>query len=228
MKKIEFPLAALAPIKRQRALLRGLALAAALASSGVAAAATVHVAIDTASFGASSGYLDMQLSASSGVPLATATISNMAGFDSSAYIDSWGVTGLGGGYQFRNDTANDLYHAVTFGGVLSFDLTFAGAPDPWTSYVSHFVLSAYDAGNAPLGSYDPVSGALADFSWTPARNAQGTGTIGVSLSDARVSTVPEPAAWLQLGTGLALLMAGALRRGIGSGSGGRSARFSQV
>jgi hypothetical protein len=78
------------------------------------------------------------------------------------------------------------------------------------------VLSAYDAASAPLGSYNPVTGALADFSWIPALNAQGSGTIGVSLSDPRVSTVPEPATWLQLGAGLAL-MAGALRRRAGSG-----------
>ncbi|MBV6319464.1 NF038129 family PEP-CTERM protein [Duganella violaceipulchra] len=197
-------------------LLRRVALAALLAS-GAASAATIHVAIDTAGLGTASGYLDLQLSATAGVPLATAVMSNLAGFDSSAYIDSWGVTALGGGYQFRNDTSNDLFHAVAFGGVLSFDLTFNGEPDPLTRYVSHFVVSAYDDGNTPLGHYNPVSGALADFSWTPGLSAQQAGTIGVAIADARVSLVPEPATWTMMGLGwMAMTAASRRRRGRGA------------
>ena len=193
-------------------LLRRLALAVALlAGGGAASAGTLHVAIDTAGLGAASGYLDMQLSASAGVPLATAAISNLVGFDSSALIDSWGVTAANGGYQFRNDTSNDLFHAVTFGGVLSFDLTFSGEPDPLTRYVSHFVISAFNDSIAPLGSYNPVTGALADFSWTPGLNAQQAGAVTVEISDARVAVVPEPATWLMMGLGL-MAMTAALRR----------------
>jgi len=194
-------------------VLRRLALAAALlAGGGAASAGTIHVAIDTAGLGAASGYLDMQLSAGSGVPLATAVISNLVGFDSGAYIDSWGVTAVNGGYSFRNDVSNDLFHAVTFGGVLSFDLTFSGDPDPLTRYVSHFVVSAFDDNIAPLGDYNPVTGALADFSWTPGLSAQQAGTIGVDISDARVSLVPEPAAWLMMGLGVMAMTAAARRR----------------
>lgn len=194
-------------------VLRRLALAAALlAGGGAASAGTIHVAIDTAGLGAASGYLDMQLSAGSGVPLATAVISNLVGFDSGAYIDSWGVTAVNGGYGFRNDVSNDLFHAVTFGGVLSFDLTFSGDPDPLTRYVSHFVVSAFDDNIAPLGSYNPVTGALADFSWTPGLNSQQAGTIGVDISDARVSLVPEPATWMMMGLGLMAMTAAARRR----------------
>ena len=89
---------------RFKQLVSALALMLA-AGTGAASAETIHVAIDTSTFGAATGYVDMQLSASSGVPLATALVSNMVGFDSTAFIDSWGVTPVAGGYLFRNDTS---------------------------------------------------------------------------------------------------------------------------
>jgi hypothetical protein len=176
------------------------------AGAGAAAAGTIHVAIDTSTFGAAAGYIDMNLSASSGVPLATVVVDHMVGFDSTAFIDSWGVTTVPGGYAFRNDTSNDLFHAVDFGGVLKFDLTFAGAPDPLTGYVSHFAVAAFgDDGFTPLGHYDPVTGALADFTWTPATSVQGQGLIGGTVFDRAVTAVPEPAGYLLAGIGLAAL-----------------------
>lgn len=193
-------------------LLRHVALTMALAAgSSMASAGTLNVAIDTSTFGAASGYLDLQLSASAGVPLATAVISNMVGFDSGAFIDSWGVAPVNGGYLFRNDTSNDLFHAVNFGGVLSFDLTFAGEFDPLTKYVSHFLISAFDEAFAPLGAFDPVTGALVNFSWTPSLTANGKGSVGVDVSDPNVTLVPEPGDLLLLGAGLAA-MALVLRR----------------
>jgi hypothetical protein len=191
-------------------LLRRVALAMTLAAAtSMASAGTIHVAIDTSSFGVSSGYLDMQLSASSGVPLATALVSNMIGF---AAIDlNYGVTPQAGGFQFRNDVSNYLSHAATFGGLLSFDLTFDGEPDPLTTYVSHFVIAAFDEAFAPLGAYDPVSGALADISWTPSVTPGVEGSIGFIVSDPAVTVVPEPSDWLLTGIGLGA-MALVLRR----------------
>lgn len=182
------------------------------AGAAAASAETIHVAIDTSTFGAATGYVDMQLSASSGVPLATAVVSNMVGFDSTAFVDSWGVTPVAGGYAFRNDTSNDLFHAVDFGGTLSFDLTFAGERDPLTRYISHFVVSAFDDTFAPLGHYDAFTGALADFTWTPAVNVQGQGTIAGTLSDPAVTAVPEPAGILLAGIGLTALALARRRR----------------
>ncbi len=188
-------------------VLRRAALALALASGcGLASAGVVHVTIDTASFGVGAGFVDMNLSTSANVPLQTATVTNLVGFQSSPYVESWGLTAVAGGWQFRTDTVNDLFQSVDFGGVLSFDLAFAGAIDPVTSYLSRFVVSAVAGdGVTPLGQYDPVTGALAVFSWTPALSTDADGLIGVSTADPHVSVVPEPAALLLIGLGCAAL-----------------------
>lgn len=191
-------------LRRVLALTRALTLALTLAAAGgVASASVIHVAIDTSGFGAASGYLDMQFGASLGGALATAEVSNMAGFDSSALVDSWGVTPTAGGYLFRNDTANDLFRAVNFGGVLSFDLTFGGDADASGNFVSPFTVAAFDKAFGLLGDFDPASGALATFLWTPALTAGGNGQLVLDVSDTHVTVVPEPASLALLGLGMA-------------------------
>ena len=197
-------------------VLRRATLAMALAAvSSLASAGIVHVDIDTAGYGVSTGYLDMQLSHSNGVPLATALVSNMVGFDISAFIDSWGVTSVAGGYLFRNDTANDLFHAVNFGGILSFDLTFEGEHDPLTSYVSRFAVSAYDELDQALGAFDPETGALVTFNWTPALTANAAGKLSYAVSDSDVTVIPEPSGTMLLGAGMVGLALFARRRRLG-------------
>lgn len=187
---------------------RRAALAVALAAtSSLAAAGTIHVSIDSSVFDTDTGYLDMYMSATTGVPLATATISNLTGFDKSGRDDFWsfGFTETADGYALRNDTLNDLLHAVSFGGELAFDVTFAGDFDKDISYVSHLFISAFDSDFLPLGQYDPRTNALLDLTWTPSQTEGGQGSVG---------TVPEPGIWLLMGTG-AIGMALARRRRIG-------------
>lgn len=185
---------------------RRAALAVALAAtSGLASAGTIHVAIDTSQFGTNTGYLDMMMSASAGVPLATATISNLIGIDM-ANRDvgySFGFDVVGNTYVFRNDTPNALSHAVNFGGTLSFDLTFAGDYDPVTSYISHFAVTAFDSAFQPLGHYNPATFALAEYTWTPSPVQGGQGSAG---------TVPEPGALLLIGVGAAGMLVARRRR----------------
>jgi hypothetical protein len=194
-------------LSRSRHALLALAL---LCCTGAASAGIIRVAIDTSTFGTASGYLDLQLSASSGVPLATVALTGMTGFGG-APAEAWGVTAIPGGWSFRNDVSNDLFQAVTFGGVLSFDLAFAGAIDPLGSYVSRFVVSAFDADSNPLGSFDPVTGALAEFRWLPV-----AGNVAVSIADPAVFLLPEPGALPVMGIGLASLLLVSRRRNAGS------------
>ncbi|MEO7577850.1 MAG: NF038129 family PEP-CTERM protein, partial [Massilia sp.] len=192
-------------IKPIATFLRRSALAVVLAAtSSMASAGIIHVAIDSGNFGVASGYLDLQLSTGDG-PLTTALVSNMVGFDPAAFIDAVGVTRTAGGYLFRNDTFTDLFHAVNFGGVLSFDLSFASGIDPSGLHASHFIVSAYDEAFSLLGKVDPRSGSLADFGWTPAATAGIDGNISASISDAAVSFIPEPSGLPLSAIGLAAI-----------------------
>ena len=183
--------------------LRRIALAASLAAcSSLASAAVMHVDVDTSSFGVASGYLDLQLSTNGG-PLTTALVNNMVGFDPSAYIDAVGVTQTAAGYLFRSDTFGDLFHAVHFGGVLSFDVDFQGLVDPTGQYPSLFLVSAFDDNFGLLGNADPVRGALAALTWTaPAANGL-DGSVLISIADPAVTVIPEPGGMLLSGIGLA-------------------------
>ena len=172
-------------------LLRRVALALALAAGCGAASATVlHVSINTSTFGVTSGYIDMEFSAIAGAPLATAVVSNLVGFAATPDIQ-WGVDQVSEGYKFRNDTLNLLSHAVTFGGVASFDLAITGADDPSASYVSVFKVAAFDGANY-LGNFDPITGALATFLWTPPPIAGASGDVSAAVFDDSVALIPEP------------------------------------
>jgi hypothetical protein len=184
-------------------LLRKMALALALAACcGAASAGLVHVSIDTSTFGVSSGFIDMELGAAGG-PLALATVSNLVGFAATPDIE-WGVEQVAGGYKFRSDTVNLLSHAASFGGLLSFDLAFTGDIDPTGSFVSAFKIAAFDGANY-LGNFDPATGALATFLWTPSLTSDRGGELSFTVFDASVNVVPEPADVLLMAIGLAAI-----------------------
>jgi hypothetical protein len=198
----------------QKRLLRRVALALALAAGcGAASASVLHVAIDTSAFGATNGYIDMEFSAIGGAPLATAVVSNLVGFAATPDIQ-WGVDQVSEGYKFRNDTLNLLSHAVTFGGVASFDLAITGADDPSASYVSVFKVAAFDGANY-IGNFDPITGALATFLWAPPSIAGASGDVLVAVFDDRVALIPEPADLLLMiigGAAMVLVLVLVLRR----------------
>jgi hypothetical protein len=197
-------------------MLRRLALAVALAAgSSAAQAGIIHVSVDTSKFSAASGYLDMQLSADPGASLATAVVSNMVGFGALDW--NFGVKALPGGFGFRNDVSNYLSHAVTFGGLVSFDLTFDGEYDPLTAYESHFTVTAFDELFAFQGDFDPLTGVLADFKWTPSVTASGEGGLSFAVAEANVTVVPEPAGLLLSGGGIAALAMARRRRNVRAG-----------
>lgn len=205
--------AAVLPSLLRHALLAVVLAAGQAAMCGAALASVIHVSVDTSKFGVSTGYFDMNFSATSGVPLQTATVTNLTGFDSNPYTESWGLTPVPGGFQFRNDTSNDLFQAVHFGGILAFDLAFAGAVDTVGNYVSAFAVSAFSDDFAALGAFDPVSGALATFDWTPASSTTSSGGLGVAVADgSAVAVLPEPAGLGLLGIGFAALALARSRR----------------
>lgn len=191
-------------------------LAASLALS-TAAAAPVRVSIDTAGLGATEGFLELQLSATVGAGLVLADVTGFTGFDlASVQVgDSWGSTALPGGYRLRNDTPNDVLHAVRFGSVLSFILDLSGVADP--SYVTLFTATLWDSSFNPLGDAAPFTNALLRLDWVA--NSGGNGDFQVAYQGDQVrlsapgapAAVPEPnAAWLVVA---ALAGWGVARRG---------------
>ena len=199
------------PVTTMRRALLALALAA---GAGLASAQTLHVELDTSGF-TGGGWLDLQFNPAS-VPAvaASALIGNLAGFGAD-FVTAGEVSAAGAGFLFGNGSDyNDLFHAIAFGGKVSFDVTFGGLPDPSPAAIaSKFSVALYGAdGLTQLGNVDPDGNVLA-LNWTPA--ASGAGSVGVGYAAAglaAVSAVPEPSTWLMLGAGLALVGGIARRR----------------
>ena len=194
-------------------------LVLALASAdGMAAAETLHVEIDTSSFGGG-GWADLMFTTSSSqVSLATAELSNFVGFDASRTPELTGaVTGsLSEGYTMNNlPGSTDLFHAVNFGGKVSFDIDFSGAVGSAINRsLSTFSVSLYGSDQTTLlGNGDPASGSLLQLYWLPSASSAVSGTVTTQVFDnlasvgpvSPVAPVPEPSTWLMMGGGLGLV-----------------------
>jgi hypothetical protein len=196
---------------------RVLRLAASLSASlalSTALAAPVQINIDTAGLGATEGFLELQLSATSGVGLVQADITGLVGFTLSSLqaADSWGYALLPGGYRLRNDTPNDLLHAVQFGSVLSFVLDLTGVAD--SGYTTVFTASLWDTSFAALGNASQQNSSVLQFNWEP--NAQGGGALVTAYQASQVDVgVPQtPQALSEPSTALLSLPALALLLGV--------------
>ncbi|HEX8407156.1 MAG TPA: NF038129 family PEP-CTERM protein [Duganella sp.] len=208
----------LSPATLMRRAALALAMAAAAAASSLASAQTLHVELDTSLYSASgnSGWLDLQFNpANLPAVSANALVGNLVGFGADAGAVLTGdVSRQGGGYLFGNSTDyNDMFRTVSFGGKVSFDVTFSGLADPSSAAIpSAFSLALYAAdGMTQLGNAD-ANGNLLVFNWIPAASGAGTVNVGYAAAGLAVSAVPEPSTWLMLGAGLALVGGLARRR----------------
>lgn len=206
------------PATLMRSAVLALAMAATAGASSLASAQTLHVELDTSLYSASgnSGWLDLQFNpANLPVVAANALIGNLVGFgDAAGAVLEGDVSPQGGGYLFGNSTDyNDLFRTVSFGGKVSFDVTFSGLADPSSAAIpSAFSLALYAAdGITQLGDAD-ANGNLLVLNWIPAASGAGMANVGYVASGLAVSAVPEPTTWLMLGAGLALVGGVARRR----------------
>lgn len=186
------------------------------ASAALASAATLHVEVDTRSFG-SKGWIDLLFVSNnnSHAAPATATLSDFVGFDAVTGAQPvGGVSGsLAGGYTLSNlNGGADLFHAVNFGGKVSFNIDFTGAADTSVNHtLSTLSLAMYGADQSTLlGHGDGATGSLLQLYWLPSTNAATPGTVSSQVFDnvasvAPLAAVPEPSSWAMLGAGLGLL-----------------------
>ncbi len=204
---------------------RMLRLAASLSASlalSTAVAAPVQINIDTAGLGATEGYLELQLSATTGAGLVQADITGLVGFTQSSLqaADSWGYALLPGGYQLRNDTPNDLLHAVQFGSVLSFVLDLTGVAD--AAYTTVFTASLWDTSFTALGNASPLNSSVLQLNWES--TTQGGGMMSTAYQAALVDirapqaarALSEPTTALLCLPALALLLGVRRRAAVGA------------
>lgn len=186
-----------------RQALLALVLGAATLAAHATVLPTYHVTIDTTTLD-SSGFLDMNFASFGGSAGATATVTAMQGAFGAIDLSEGAVTELPGvGFSIGDDLGwNYLSHAVTFGGLFSFDLAFSGnfltVPGIQTSV---FSVALLDLDFNPIGNQEGVA-----MFYVTQLSDQGPASVAYSSDGmASVSVVPEPSQLLLMLGGLALL-----------------------
>lgn len=181
-----------------KSLLTGSLLALTMAcGTALAVPTTYHVDLTTVPFASEgSGYLELSLSGPGSAAPVTAMVGNLTGTDTGDYLFGAAQATGGDSYAFYTpDSA--LWKAVTFGGMLGFDVTFdIGDGGSDINYFTVAFLNQADYLTGPVVQFDLFAGA------DPV--VTGSDIALVTLVDQQ-GEVPEPADWAMLLTGLGLM-----------------------
>ncbi len=199
-----------------RHLIKLFACQSLFAALALTAPISYSVYADTQAFMGTTGSLDFQFNPGPlGAQPAVVTLNVFSGpFGSGAATATGDVTGqLPPSVAIGNSTGfNDYFREYTFGPFVSFTVTFSGpavdSPLPGFPSGSTFAFALFSdaAGTVPLltGQFADPNGFAALIDLTP---NGGTYVTTFQPGDAKVNQIPEPAPWLMLSAGLAVVAA---------------------
>lgn len=186
---------------------RALALMLALgACSHAMADVSRLVTLDTSVYGVRAGYLDFTFNGVDGAPAATATMSQLQGFDMDPanFSVMYDAAPVPGGFAMLNSiNQNDVLYQAMFGNVFSFVLTISG--DASALLNSDFGVVAYD------DQLLPIKGKILDLMFVAAPDGSpdlqvlSINNAIATVGDAPVAAVPEPASLALAALGLLAL-----------------------
>jgi hypothetical protein len=166
-----------------------------------AAPTTYHIAVDTAAYGAN-GSLDTTVGSTNSAALLLASMANYsAGFNGVDPLYSGAYQTTATGYALTNGSGyNYLSQLVSFGSILSFDVTFSGSYfDVAGTEATGFDVALYDAAGSFLGDVVRFNFATTGTDRITYVNGLGNAT----LVDA--NAVPEPTQLVLMLTALAMM-----------------------